>query len=629
MRMALFWVFLFAIALSIPANAVTACPVLNEQKNSTLYLYFPLVSDAAFPAYGGYATSPADPFNVSDLDATIGTTAQLRQKIFDVVGFDYCEFSVKVKMNTSNPGPSDLRWQVVAIGSDSDSALFGLAQAVDMGDADAQDYARVWAKSFLDVYGGAGGALNGNSSNLERWANAIGATAAHEAGHNYGLAHGNSNPVAGSAEDNVTNHIMATNALGLTGETRAGLRRHFSDTSYEILAHNVGLTVSTIHNWDFVNPNNIDAHALRLKLLSNASNLTLNWFYNGGSSPWTSPAVTKTGGTETFQGANLNVYYIDFNVSKAWTGGAAGVAPPGVRFHIGATFSEPKEVIVTETKLYNISGVELPLRPRMIAYDDGNLSNPHGDYLLNFFNPSPADGPLILKDLRVIRTPRMIDIDTMVADSRLLDIGGEPVKDEGTLIVAKGLEIKDRLSLKIAQLTDKRTVDITYNDTACKKGITKNQYLFTVSRGVGDPISGEFEYCPKGTALSLFPSTYVYVTATIVDPNAKHWNPTTGSFEVGAVESKLFYQFAGIVPDLNKNGIDDLLDIRTGTSIDENNNGVPDEVEKKPATEAVKCCSQENIYNLLAVIIIINILILILVLYVIRVKCSPAAGKKK
>lgn len=628
MKMLWLCVFLFAIALVAPVNAVTTCPVMNEQKNSTLYLYFPLVSDATFPAYGGYATSPANPFNVSDLDPSIGTTAQLRQKIFDVVAYDYCEFSVKIKMNTSAPATSEPRWQIVAVGSDSNPALFGLAQNVDVGDADSQDYARVWSKSFLDSYGGAGGALNGNKSNLERWANAIGATAAHEAGHNYGLYHENATPVPGSAEDNITNHVMATNNLGLTGELRAGLRRHFSDTSYEILAHNVGLTVSTIHNWDFVNPNNIDAHALRLKLLSNASNLTVNWFYNGGSSPWTNPVVTKTGGTENFQGANLNVYYIDFNASKAWTGGAAGVAPPAVRFHIGATFSEPKAVIVTETNLFNISGAELPLRPRMIGYDKGNLSNPHGDYLLNFFNPTPADGPLILKDLRVIRTPRMIDIDMMVADSRLLDIGGVPVKDEGILIAGKGLEIKDRLSLKIAQLTDKRTVDITYNNTGCVKGISKSQNLLMISRGIGDPIVGEIEYCPKGTALSLFPSTYVYVTATIVDPNAKHWNPITGSFEVGAVESKLFYQFAGIVPDLNKNGVDDLLDIRTGTSIDENNNGVPDEVEKKPS-EAVKCCSQENIYNLLTIIIVMNILILILVMYIILVKCNSTAGKRK
>ena len=33
------------------------------------------------------------------------------------------------------------------------------------------------------------GALRGNHSTLERWANSIGSTAAHEAGHNYGLSH--------------------------------------------------------------------------------------------------------------------------------------------------------------------------------------------------------------------------------------------------------------------------------------------------------------------------------------------------------------------------------------------------------------------------------------------------------
>jgi hypothetical protein len=99
--------------------------------------------------------------------------------------------------------------------------------------------------------------------------------------------------------------------------------------------------------------------------------------------------------------------------------------------------------------------------------------------------------------------------------------------------------------------------------------------------GAGDTATGEVSYCHKGTALSLFPATYTYVTATVVEPNAKQWDPQQNKFVYGPLESRVFYQFAGMVPDFNRNGVDDLLDIRTGASRDRNVNGVPDEAEAR------------------------------------------------
>ncbi len=46
-----------------------------------------------------------------------------------------------------------------------------------------------------------------------------------------------------------------------------------------------------------------------------------------------------------------------------------------------------------------------------------------------------------------------------------------------------------------------------------------------------------------------------------------------------AVESHLYYQIAGRHPDLNRNGIDDFIDIAGGRSKDANGDGVPDEVQ--------------------------------------------------
>jgi hypothetical protein len=40
---------------------------------------------------------------VADLDPGIGSTNQLRNRIFDVVTDDYCEFNVEVLQTTTNP----------------------------------------------------------------------------------------------------------------------------------------------------------------------------------------------------------------------------------------------------------------------------------------------------------------------------------------------------------------------------------------------------------------------------------------------------------------------------------------------------------------------------------------------
>jgi len=123
--------------------------------------------------------------------------------------------------------------------------------------------------------------------------------------------------------------------------------------------------------------------------------------------------------------------------------------------------------------------------------------------------------------------------------------------------------------MTLSNLADPRHVDITYDATGCK-------------RGFNPPVDvniGEIEYCPEGTALSLFPATAVYIMALVVDPDAEYFDPDRGEMVSGPLGSWVFYQFAGFVPDYNENGIDDLLDIRDGKSRDENRNGVPDEAE--------------------------------------------------
>ena len=570
---------IFAMAIMPLQNAISQnCPpgATTSVKDNKLYLYFPTASDNTFPEYNAQVqTSPLGAFDVSDLDNSIGTTAQLRNRIFEIVTEDYCEFNVEVIQTTTAPNTTGVsRWQIAGVGSDSETVfggdLFGVAQAVDIGDSDVQDYARVYAGSFDNAYGGTGDALEGTSSTLERWATAIGHTTSHEAGHNYGIGHPDSAPVVGSNEDGQNNHILATGSTGLTGEIRAGRRRHFSDNSYEILAHNIGLNIKTLYNWDFVNPNNVDAHSMEITLLSTASSLSINWWYNGSRSPWRDPTVGSAVGTRTFKGTLYNEFILSFSVDKSWTGGADGVAPPGVEFHTGATFNETNPVIVYDTKLKGSSGNDLPLHPRMIGFDTGAMDFSSGDFMLAMFNPTPERGELIIRDFNIQFLPRMADIATMLQGDSIADVRGLPIVPHGNCSPRSNFKLEDSKTFRLAKLSDERSVDITYDSTDCKRGVVQS---------LNDMEGGEMNYCAHGNALSLFPSTTVYISATVIDPNARFFDPEVGNFVEGPLETRVFYQFAGIVPDFNKNGIDDLIDIRTNVEDDKNKNGVIDSVE--------------------------------------------------
>ena len=568
------------------ATAGDICPswAVALAKSSNLYLYMPTADDTSFPAHPDGTPSDYTPlrkFDIADLDSAVGTTAALRDRILDIVTDDYCEFDMRVSATTTNPSPTVARWQIVGIGSDSDPGLFGKAFDVDTTDSDAQDYARVWAGTFADVTASTSatytGMLTGANSTLDRWANAIGSTVSHEAGHDYGLPHSASVRRAGSAEDATLNHIMANADLGLTGEMRAGVNRHFGDNEYEVLGYNIGLITKTLDNWDFVNPNAENATKMKLTLLSAASSLTLNWTYNGASSPWKDPVVSSSG-TATFRGTTYNKY--DLTFSTANPAAPDGIAAAGEQFHTGATFSQPDAVIVRDVTLYDSGGTALALAPRMPGYNTGSADAISGDFVLSFFAPDPnagASDQLVIESLKVFATARMADINTMVVGAKVTDIRGQPVIDlerQGSLLFQSNepIRLDDVLSIPIASLAKPRSVqEFLVAAPDCKPGIVGRQ---------GDSTIGEVEYCATGPVLSLFPSTYLYVEAVITDPNVKRWDVERREYVEGPLTTRLFYQFLGIKPDLNRNGVDDVIDIHDGTSKDADGNGVPDEAQQ-------------------------------------------------
>src|SRR5262249_33122842 len=117
-------------------------------------------------------------------------------------------------------------------------------------DATLVDFGRIWAGSFQSCATGPGQPLR--QATTREWSEIIGSTAAHEGGHNYGMAHKDGILIAGE-EDSYYFHLMrAGSSYDMPDRTKA---RHFSDVEYAILARNIGLAMDTMWNWEFTNPN--------------------------------------------------------------------------------------------------------------------------------------------------------------------------------------------------------------------------------------------------------------------------------------------------------------------------------------------------------------------------------------
>lgn len=584
--------------------AVVNCQADRPGASNTVYLYYPTASDSDFPddvGSVGATTSPLAAFDVDDLDSGIGTTAELRAAVTERVKVDYCEFDVRIVQTTSangttNPNPSDPRWQVVGIGSDPDGTLptnelYGIAQNVDIGDSIATDFARVWAGEFDDQFGGAGGLLEGSNSTLARWANAIAGTASHEAGHNYGQKH--SDALSQSTEDSFKNHLMASGTQpsgGIDGADRVK-NRHFSDGAFEVLAANLGLIEQTVSNWDFINPNSSTADGFRIAVLVLPSDGTPSKIsmYTGGLSPWGDVSISADG-TETFKGTLYNRFDIDFTDAKSWDNGDDGEIPAGAEFHVGVGLST--NYIVRNTRLSS-GGSALELRPRVVGYTTGGSFDPAtGDFHVTFSNPDPEEGPLLLSNFVIRYIPRTVDIDQMVKGGALVGIDGlaiEPWDVRGT--AEDTIEVSDTADVAVGNLAEGRAVDFVFEpDPTCERAVVGPPPVEDAVR------PAEIEYCPEGHVLGLFPSTRVYFEMTVTDPNARFFDPDLGTFVQGPLKSRIFVQIPGEKPDLNENGVDDAIDIADGTCTDEDDNGVCDHVEPGAFKYSAKliCGVQDN-----------------------------------
>jgi hypothetical protein len=554
-----------------PGWSAPACPfnpVTDAAKSHKLFLYFPLVDDATFPNYSP-GVSPAKTFDVADLDPGIGTTNQLRNRIYDVVTDDYCEFNVEVQQTTTNPetmASPPARRTTVAVGSDPNPA-WGVAQEVDLGDKVNVDFARAWAGTYVNCEGGnsvggcsPAGALLGVNSTLDRWAEAIGGTAAHEAGHTYGLLHSDDNtptacggePGAGPklGEDDFKKHLMPS-GCNLSGEDRAGYRRHISDRAFGLLATNVGLTIETMHNWDLINPNSADASSLTMDFLSKLPAVTTDWTYGEDQSPWVDPVVSAKLGTVVWQGTTWNHFQITWSKPNFKWAGTPGLLPAGLPFHIGATFTgvdfnQPDPIIIQNITLFDAAQKPLKLHPRLPMYDSGTLDPATGDFVLHIY-PMLLNPQLILQESTLYQLPRVASIESMIGEGKPLSFDGLAITPWSSTRCVPAPNGDGTSTCRLGNLTDRPHVLVTRSVGQpgvydCSAGVPRLGGLRADSPLTPD---GEGPVC-AGTSRDPFPSTTLYLIATFVDPKAEHWDPVKRAMVTGPVTSKVFYQFAGV-----------------------------------------------------------------------------------
>jgi hypothetical protein len=300
----------------------------------------------------------------------------------------------------------------------------------------------------------------------------------------------------------------------------------------------------------------------------------MSWAYEKSLSPWVNPTVSGPLGTQSFKGTTYNRYQITWQTGHSWSGGASGQVPAGGEFHVGATFSgvnfnKPDPIIITNSELLDSGGTPLTLKPRLPGYDTGTIDSDDGSFDLEFSNF--AGDAMEIRNVVVRRLPRVMSIDEMVPGGNMRDPFGEPfrplTKPRTVLRDSRPITRKRSLSVRIARMSEQRAI-LEEIDAKCDGG--------------GDsPVAGDDDApCQAGFNASLFPATTFLITADAVSAPTRVFDPKRKRFVRKSLTSRVYYQVGGVTPDLNRNGVDDAIDIEFGTSDDANDDGVPDDAKR-------------------------------------------------
>ena len=226
----------------------------------------------------------------------------------------------------------------------------------------------------------------------------------------------------------------------------------------------------------------------------------------------------------------------------------------GAEFHIGTTFAgvnfnAPNPIIIQDVTLYDASSNALTLNPRLPSYGASTLGGCWLTEYVQRFNAPPAAPELRLQSAAIFQLPRVATIDSMVGQGMPHTRDNQPIRPWSSSI-CPAAELKGGATCLIANLReaphavsgrrlgDPGVIDCSRgNPPVTSPGTTAPRDSTRMPDDEGPVCAGE-QFDP-------FPSTTVYVIATFVDPNAKHYDSATKTYVTGPVTSKVFYQFAG------------------------------------------------------------------------------------
>jgi hypothetical protein len=223
----------------------------------------------------------------------------------------------------------------------------------------------------------------------------------------------------------------------------------------------------------------------------------------------------------------------------------------GAVFHIGVAFTgvdfnAPDPIIIQDVTLFGAASAALALHPRLPSYDAGTLDASSGDFTLQF-NAPPGDPQLRLENASIFQLPRMATIDSMVGEGHPFARDRQPIRPWMASVCSAQPLGERAATCLLANLNDVPHVSVVHH--VGEPGVIDCRHnAVTGNAAAKDSLNWpdyEGPVC-AGEQFDPFPSAVVYVIATFVDPNAKHYDLVNKAYVVGPVTSKVYYQFAGV-----------------------------------------------------------------------------------
>lgn len=507
--------------------AVVALAIASATASAQHQLYLDFGPTAGFPEYSsrselGIYTSPIVRFDASSLDASFTSidTQSIIDRVVQIVREDYRDFDLQV----STAPPPFGTYQHIGIDHtvasyymemyDDWNYLFGVAQGID-DQADDEDYGRVWAGTF----GAWDAAWQGANSTVERWARTIGETAAHEAGHNYGLRHPDyyADP----------NHIMTTDR-DISAEQRATLDRYWKSTNYSHLMGVLGPRAPMSCVMAFDNPAADKIHEMRVRFHSQHDIVDLEPISAGGGfgpMPFADLKIVALGKDASFRDGSWHQYELQWTDGAGVESGQSGRLPAG--------FGQASDFVFDSVVAYDGQGEPLDAVLPMISCGAGSVG-PNGALTIPMANPGQAD--LLLDNLQLRAMPYMLDLVSM--SPQYLD---EFLTTFGVLVKASDQQAANGPIL----LEAGKSIDF---------GIGNYDAWEQQARAAFDVGSGMLEddlllNLPHGTVppdfYAMFPDAYLYLSCDVILPDQMLWDPLAGQYVEGNLVTTMHVQMSG------------------------------------------------------------------------------------